>query len=228
MSHNNQEQRPHQPDTIYFPEIMYPQKDPQYKILNTALCQSQLCTQYLVPPSIIAVICGFSLGKFVACSSTDCEEQIDLFNQWQYIDHVDGLRLGFLQYMNVQYCLNCYNKNKFVICKYINARFLCPGELYIYSNEGDEFTELCLEIMPRDVATMKKCASHMICCRQYFQCGNKCVDKLLPACAVCKEIICGDCISEDLYSPCLHCTKKICASCGSSQICVKCLDDLSH
>ncbi len=222
MSHNNQEQRPQQEDTIYFPEDIYPRIDPQFQLLNKALSKSQIVTQCLVPPSIIAVICGFSLGEFVVCSSTDCEQEIDLFNQWQYNEHVDGLRLGFLKYNNAKYCLKCFHKKKLVICSSINARFFFPGDSWRYVTEGDKFTELCLEIMPRDIAKIKKCASHQICSRQYLECANKCIHKLLPRCAVCQEIICGDCLCDDLFSLCVYCKKKICSSCGDAQICLKC------
>ncbi len=219
---------------IYYAEVIYPAKDKQYKLIRQAICNSQLINTWAVPPTIIGIICGFSLGNFVECSSVDCSEEIHIFNEWQYKNHVDGLRLGYLKYKENCICTKCYYERKYMFCTRQNSRFINEGDLEFWQTyEGYEIQGLCEEFVRKEYGRVKYCASG--CAKTYFKCSNNCVEKLLEKCGVCEEIICADCAVDESSSICAYCSCTICSSCIfgdisndiNKTICQNCNNDLT-
>ncbi len=145
------------------PDVIYPTHDPQYIALKKAVLQSQIIVTWTVPLPIIDVICGFSLGQFVECSSVDCTEQIHVFNVWQYKNHSDGVKLKFLRYKNKYYCIQCFYAKKLAICHMFNQNFILGNDDIVFMhNDSDKplgCEDLCDEVISKKLATIKKCAS---------------------------------------------------------------------
>ncbi len=176
---------------------IYPNKDPQFKMLQNACSKSQLCTQWFCPPDIIAEICGFALGSFCKCKI--CNNEIHVTNLFK---HKNTIACGYFKNEQNQYfCVECLNARKFTVCNIYNHQFT-----------GKTSIQLCYEILHCNTQT-HMCANNGLCTEQWILCKKQCVLKSKNKCCVCESVIGMYCIRNNAYALCTFCQSKICDSC---------------